>query len=120
MATLGSLRSSLLPGWMPSSGLRSISAPKFDALAVTASQLQERLTAGSLTSTDIVEEYISRINEHNGYLKAVYVVAPGVVQQAKALDEKRAKGTFLGPLHGIPVLLKVISFGQNRCNYELS
>ncbi len=109
MVGAGSLRSSLLPGWMPSSALRSIGSPKFDALTVTASQLQERLTAGSLTSTDIVEEYISRINEHNGYLKAVYVVAPGVMQQAKALDEKRASGKFLGPLHGIPVLLKVYS-----------
>lgn len=106
MAATGSLRSSQLPGWIPSA-LRSNGPVKFDALTVTASQLQERLTAGSLTSTDIVEEYISRINEHNGYFKAVYVVAPGAMQKAKALDEKRASGQFLGPLHGIPVLLKV-------------
>ncbi|KAJ5789317.1 amidase signature enzyme [Penicillium psychrosexuale] len=45
------------------------------------------MIAGTLKSTDLVEEYVRQIEEHNGYLRAVSVYAPG-------------------PLHGIPVLIK--------------
>lgn len=62
---------------------------------------------GKLKSTDLVEEYIWRIEEYNPYLRAISEYAPGVMDRAREMDSKRANGEFLGPLHGIPVLLKV-------------
>ncbi|OBT77497.1 hypothetical protein VF21_05228 [Pseudogymnoascus sp. 05NY08] len=98
-------------GWKaghPPTGLaaKRTHPPLFDALTATAHDLQKLLTAGELKSTDLVEEYVWRIEEYNPYLRAVSQYAPGVLDQAKELDSKRAAGEVLGPLHGIPILLK--------------
>lgn len=81
--------------------------PLFDALTITAHELQALLVAKTLKSTDIVKEFVWRIEEYNPYLNAVFEYAPGVLQRASELDVARANGQFLGPLHGIPILLKV-------------
>jgi hypothetical protein len=81
--------------------------PLFDALTATAGSLQQLLNDGKLKSTDLVEEYVWRIEEHNLYLHAVSQYASGVMEQARIADEGRAAGVSTGPLHGIPVLLKV-------------
>ena len=95
-------------GHVPS-GLTSARShpPKFDTLTSTMHGLQTLLTNGELKSIDLVQEYVWRIEAYNGYLCAVSEYASDVASQAHALDEKRAAGEFLGPLHGIPVLLKV-------------
>ena len=79
----------------------------FDTLQATAADLQKDLTAGVLNSSQIVEEYHRYIIQHNDYLNAVYELAPGAMSRARELDELRSKGSILGPLHGIPVLVKV-------------
>ena len=86
--------------------------PLFDALTATASSLQQLLNDGKLKSTDLVEEYVWRIEEYNPYLNAVSQYAPGVMEQARIADERRAAGVSIGPLHGIPVLLKVSRRGH--------
>lgn len=80
--------------------------PLFDAVTATAHSLQDSMIAGKLKSTDLVEEYVRRIEEYNEYLRAVSEYAPGAMERAREMDAKRAAGEFLGPLHGIPVLLK--------------
>ncbi|KAF2759933.1 amidase signature enzyme [Pseudovirgaria hyperparasitica] len=82
------------------------SITKIDPLTASAHVLQDMLTAGEVKSADLAEHYISRIEQYNGYLNAVFQYAPGVMQRAKDMDEKRSQGTVLGPLHGIPILLK--------------
>lgn len=62
---------------------------------------------GKLKSTDLVEEYVWRSEQYNSYLNAVFEYAPGVKQRAVELDAARENGQFFGPLHGVPVLLKV-------------
>ncbi|KAF2682561.1 hypothetical protein K458DRAFT_52056 [Lentithecium fluviatile CBS 122367] len=78
----------------------------FEPTATPAAALQKLLTVGPLTSVQILNEYYGQILDYNGYLKAVYQLAPGALDRAKELDAKRANGDVLGPLHGIPVLLK--------------
>lgn len=85
----------------------------FNTLTATAHDLQQMMIAGTLKSTDLVEEYVRQIEKHNGYLRAVSVYAPGALERAREMDAKRESGEFLGPLHGIPVLIKVwLVFGQ--------
>lgn len=86
----------------------------FDVLSTTALELQAKLTAGSLTSVQIVSRYLSQIGKHNHAgvkLNAMITVAPTELVQkwAEELDQERAEGRVRGPLHGLPVIVKVSS-----------
>ncbi len=73
---------------------------------VSLSQIADDLAAGKTTSTAITQAYIDRIKTHDAGLKAVILVAPDALQQAAASDTRRKEGKSLGPLDGIPLLLK--------------
>jgi len=112
MATISSvaLRSATahkLRGFIPLFADQAPHQPLFDTLTATADDLQKELIKGTIKSTQIVEEYHRSILAHNGVLNAVYELASGAMQRAKEMDELRAGGTFLGPFHGIPILVKV-------------
>ena len=84
----------------------------FDVLTATAVDLQERLELGTLTSVQIIEAYLSQITAHNHSglkLNALICVAPeeSVLAQARKLDEERKEGRVRGPLHGLPIIVKV-------------
>lgn len=96
-----------LSGWIPKIEEIAHGKPLFDTFTATADDLQQELTAGRLTSVQIVREYYRAIFSFNGYLNAVYELAPGAIQRAEDLDRTRNEGTVLSALHGIPVLLKV-------------
>jgi amidase len=81
----------------------------FNRLTTTAFELQELLSQGILTSVDALNAYLDQIDTHNGWLKAVIAQTPrhGILERAKMLDDERREGKMRGPLHGIPVLVKV-------------
>lgn len=93
-----------LSGWIPPKPTDSI--PLFDPLKISAITLQNRLLDGTLTSVQILKEYYRQILSYNGYLRAIHQLAPGAIERAEYLDDLRRRGVVLGPLHGIPVLLK--------------
>lgn len=80
-----------------------------DLLTITASELQILLNAGVVSSRDLVCMYLDQIQTHNHYLKAVLQTVPRekLLAQAECLDRERAEGVVRGPLHGIPILIKV-------------
>ena len=73
---------------------------------VSLAQISADLSAKKTTSAAVTQAYIDRINMYDGPLNAVIVVAPDALEQAAASDRRRADGKSLGPLDGIPVLLK--------------
>lgn len=84
----------------------------FNVLTVTASELQERLAASTLTSLQIATGYLSQIEKHNDSgmrLNAMITIAPEelVYRRARELDRERKEGRVKGPLHGIPIIVKV-------------
>ena len=87
---------------------------KFPFLEATVAQLQTEMAAGRLTSEKLTRAYIKRIQEldqgdaDSDYLgvNALIELNPDAIAIAKQMDALRRKGTVLGPLHGIPVLLK--------------
>lgn len=81
----------------------------FNPLDTTASDLQSALSSGEITSVKIVKSYLGHIENHNDRLRAVLQVAPErlLLERATALDKEREEGSLRGPLHGIPVLVKV-------------
>jgi amidase len=75
----------------------------------TVAQLQSMMAAGQLTSVQLTQYYIDRINalDQNGPgVNAVIELNPDAITIATGLDAERARGKVRGPLHGIPVLLK--------------
>jgi amidase len=73
---------------------------------VSLAQISADLAAKHTTSVSVTQAYIDRIKMYNAPLNAVIVVAPDALDQAKASDQRRAEGKSLGPLDGVPVLLK--------------
>jgi len=75
----------------------------------TVAQLQTEMTSGKLTSEQLTREYLKRIeklDQGGPGVNSVIELNPDALDMAKQADKLRKKGTVLGPLHGIPVLLK--------------
>lgn len=70
------------------------------------SDLSRGLESGAFTSVDLVHAYVARIKETNDELHAVTEINPDALSIASSLDAARQDGHVLGPLHGIPVLIK--------------
>jgi aspartyl-tRNA(Asn)/glutamyl-tRNA(Gln) amidotransferase subunit A len=65
------------------------------------------LTAGRITSVQLVTRCLDRIREHDGVLHAFSeVYAEEALLAAEAADRQLRAAVRLGPLHGIPVALK--------------
>jgi len=76
---------------------------------ITISELQERFESSELTSRQVVQAYINRIEavDRGGpSLNAVLTVNPNALDIASRLDQERQDGNVRGPLHGIPIVLK--------------
>lgn len=67
------------------------------------------MTSGALTSAELTEIYLARIEQHGPALECfVTVTADLARRQAAAMDRERAAGRVRGPLHGVPYGLKDI------------
>ena len=72
-----------------------------------AGELAQSIAAGDLSSREVVDAHIDRIEEVDGKLNAV--VLPRFEQARREADEAdgvRRRGHRLGPLHGVPVTIK--------------
>jgi amidase len=64
------------------------------------------MEAGETSAETLTRFYLERIENLDASLSAVLAIDPTALDQARALDEARKQGQGLGPLHGIPILLK--------------
>jgi fatty acid amide hydrolase len=75
--------------------------------SLTAIELAERIRTGATSAAEAVEAYIARIEAVNPRLNSVvWKLYDQARAEAKAADEKRARGEPLGPLHGVPITIK--------------
>ena len=72
----------------------------------TAAEAAQLLGSGSVTAVALADYYRARIDLLNPQLNAVIALAPDATDSAAASDERRRTGALLGPLDGIPVLIK--------------
>jgi len=76
---------------------------------LTATAAAAALAKGQVSAVEYVTACIERINEREGEVQAwVHLDPEHALRQARALDEQRASGLGIGPLHGLPVGLKDI------------
>ena len=109
----------LVTAWLLSAFAAQAGADdRFPFLEATVAQLQAQMAAGQLTSEQLTRAYIQRIHklDQGGSgddgdssslgVNAIIELNPDALALARKADELRRKGVVLGPLHGIPVLLK--------------
>jgi amidase len=76
---------------------------------LTVVQLQALMASGQLSSVALTNFYVNRIlqlDQNGPGVNSVIELNPDAAAMAREADRLRGKGTLLGPLHGIPVLLK--------------
>jgi len=84
-------------------------ADDFELNEVTITELQEKMASGKLSSEQITQLYLKRIDEvdkKGPAINAVIEINPDAISIAKAMDDERKAGKVRSALHGIPVLLK--------------
>lgn len=72
----------------------------------SAADLAAMMDAGETTSTAIVTELLRRASEAEGLNAFITLDSDGALARARALDEMRRQGNLMGPLHGVPIVVK--------------
>ncbi|MCU1345054.1 MAG: hypothetical protein JWL70_1320 [Acidimicrobiia bacterium] len=78
-----------------------------DLTWMPAVQIRDLIGKGEVSPVEVTEHFLSRIEEHDGKLKAfTHVDRAGAREQAKRAEKAVADGDELGLMHGIPVSVK--------------
>jgi len=75
----------------------------------TVADLQAKMAAGTITSGQLTKYYLRRIlalDQNGPGVNSVIELNPDAIRIAEQMDDLRVHGKVLGPLHGIPVLIK--------------
>src|SRR5262249_9873078 len=74
---------------------------------LSATELAQRIARRQLSSAEVVDAHLARIDAVNPALNAVVRLLAGEARAAAALADKRlADGETIGPLHGVPFTVK--------------
>lgn len=76
-----------------------------DITNTTIDELNIYLDNGIITSEDLVNLYLDRINTYKDY-NAIISINEDAIKEAKELDKERQKGNKRSKLHGIPIIVK--------------
>lgn len=79
-----------------------------DLMDATVAELLTAMEAGRLTSVQLTQMYLDRIEAYDKSLElnSIISINPDALAEAEAADAARANGEALGRLHGIPVIVK--------------
>lgn len=78
----------------------------FDPIEATASEIRSRYLTGEDTAKSVIEQYLERIWEYEDELEAIITVNSDALDRAAELDDELKSDGPVGPLHGIPIILK--------------
>ena len=80
-----------------------------DIIALPATEAAAAIAQGAMSATEYTAACLERIAEVDSEVRAfAHLDSEHALKQARALDERKANGERLGPLHGIPVGIKDI------------
>jgi Asp-tRNA(Asn)/Glu-tRNA(Gln) amidotransferase A subunit family amidase len=84
-------------------------AASFQLMETTIDQVHTAMKTGKLTTRALVEMYLARIDAYDKKgpnINCVISLNPSALDEADKLDSKFKSGGLVGPLHGIPILVK--------------
>ena len=91
-----------------SGGRQEFNAP-FDVVEASIADIHAAMRDGRVTSRQLVQSYIERIEAYDKQgpaVNAIITVNPGALRRAQELDDLYSESGMVGPLHGIPVIVK--------------
>jgi amidase len=76
---------------------------------LSASELARRLERGELSAAELIAASLERVERLNPQINAVVTLNERALDDARALDVRRARGEMPGPLFGLPVGIKDVT-----------
>lgn len=92
--------------------LATVAAParaQFQPVEASIEDIQAAYKSGKLTAHQLVQDYLDRIKAYDQQgptINCILNLNPDAIKEADRLDEQFKKSGFVGPLHGIPVVVK--------------
>ena len=83
--------------------------PPFQIMETTVDDVHAAYKAGRLTAHQLVQSYLDRIEAYDKTgpnINSVITLNPNALEEADRLDAAFKKSGLVGPLHGIPILVK--------------
>ena len=82
-----------------------------DRRDMTISAWRQQLQSGEISSRELVDQHLKRLENSEPSLNAfVEVTSEKARADASSIDEARAAGETLGPLAGLPLAVKAVSY----------
>src|SRR5213593_4778994 len=81
----------------------------FNILETTIDEVGRAYQSGQLTARQLVQTYLDRIETYNKQgpaINAIITLNPKALEEADRLDQSFKIAGFVGPLHGIPIIIK--------------
>ncbi len=77
-----------------------------DPVELTLERVQAAFAAGEMTSEMLTQAFLDRIAAYNPQYNAIIFMNPDALADAREIDRRRAAGEALGPLAGVPIVVK--------------
>lgn len=77
-----------------------------DIVELTIADAQQGFAAGTLTAEALAQACLARIAAHDARYNAIIFPNDAALEDARAIDRRRGAGEALGPLAGIPIVVK--------------
>lgn len=77
-----------------------------DLVEMTVADVEAGFASAAFTSESLTKAFLERIALYNPSYNAIVFMNPGALDDARAADARRAAGQSLGPLDGVPVVVK--------------
>ena len=87
----------------------STTVPAFNVLETTIDDIHSAYKSGQLTARQLVQTYLDRIDAYNKRgpaINAIITLNPNALDEADRLDRAFKTAGPVGPLHGIPIIIK--------------
>jgi len=87
----------------------SNSIADFQVEETSIAAIQQAMAIGEVNSVELVEQSLARIAAYDKTgpsVNAIITLNPRALERARELDKLYARGEILGPLHGIPIIVK--------------
>jgi len=84
----------------------TLSGDTFDPLEATVQEIRAAITSDRATAREITEQFLARIDAYEDTINAIITVNEDAVDRADELDAAYEESGPVGPLHGVPLVLK--------------
>ena len=81
-------------------------ADAIDLLEMTVERAQAGFASGAFTCEGLTRAFLERIATYDAHYNAIVFLNPDAIADARAIDIRRSAGETIGPLAGVPVVVK--------------